>query len=104
MPPAGVGMNDALAAQRAGLEPLAFDPVAGVRADVDAPDLAPALPGDHPAWQRDVLSISARARSLIAALRPLAVKVLHFWDHRWGDITIGGRRFGVDPAGCYRLR
>jgi hypothetical protein len=97
-------MNDALAAQRAGLDPLVLDVVPGVRADVDAPDLAPALPGDHPAWQRDVVSISARVRALIAAMRPVIVKVLTFWDHRCGDITLGARTFGVDPSGCYRLR
>lgn len=97
-------MNDALAAQRAGVEPIAFDAIAGVRADIDAPDLQPSLPSDHPSWQRDVLSISTRARALIATLRPLAIKVLSFWDHRFGDITIGARTFGVDPSGCYRLR
>ncbi len=102
-------MSDALAAQRAGLDPLIADPlgldaVPGVRADIDAPDLIPALPGDHPAWQRDVLSISGRARAVIAALRPLVVKVLHFWDHRLGGITLGARTLGVDASGCYRLR
>ncbi len=97
-------MNDALAAQRAGLDPPFFDAVPGVRADVDAPDIAPSLPGDHPAWQRDVVSISARARGLIAAIRPFVVKVLSFWDHRLGDIALGARTFGVDPSGCYRLR
>jgi hypothetical protein len=97
-------MNDALAAQRAGLDPLFLDAIPGVRADVDAPDLAPSLPGDHPAWQRDVVSISARARALIAAIRPFIVKVFTFWDHRIGDITLGARTFGVDPSGCYRLR
>jgi hypothetical protein len=97
-------MNDALAAQRAGLDPLVLDAISGLRADLDAPDLAPALPGDHPAWQRDVVSISARVRALIAAMRPVIVKVLSFWDHRFGDITLGGRTFGVDPSGCYRLR
>jgi hypothetical protein len=97
-------MNDALAAQRAGLDPIPLDAVVGVRADIDAPDLAPALPNDHPSWQRDVLSVSTRARALIAALRPLAVRVLSFWDHRFGDIAIGSRSFGIDASGSYRLR
>lgn len=97
-------MNDPLAAQRAGLDPLVLDAIGGVRADLDAPDLAPALPGDHPAWQRDVLSISARVRAVIAAMRPVIVKVLTFWDHRFGAITLGARSFSVDPSGCYRLR
>jgi hypothetical protein len=97
-------VNDALAAQRAGLDPVILDPIPGVRADIDAPDLAPSLPNDHPSWQRDVVSISGRARALIAALRPLVVKVLGFWDHRLGDIAIGARTFGVDASGSYRLR
>ena len=97
-------MNDALAAQRTGLDPVGFDAIARVRADVDAPDLQPVLPSDHPSWQRDVLSISTRARAVIATLRPIVVKVLSFWDQRFGDITIGARSFGVDASGCYRLR
>jgi hypothetical protein len=68
-------LSDALAAQRAGLDPLIADPlgldaVPGVRADIDAPDLIPALPGDH----------------------------------RLGGITLGARTLGVDASGCYRLR
>jgi hypothetical protein len=97
-------MNEALAAQRAGPEPIVLDAVANIRADIDAPDLEPSLPGDHPAWQRDVLSISTRARALIAMLRPVVIKVLCFWDHRFGEIAIGARALGVDAAGCYRLR
>jgi hypothetical protein len=97
-------MNDALAAQRAGLDPVIFDAIPGVGVDVESREIAPSLPGDHPAWQRDVVSISARARALIAALRPFVVKVLTFWDHRFGDITLGARTFGVDASGCYRLR
>lgn len=97
-------MNDALAAQRAGLDPVVFDALSGVRADVDAADIGSTLPGDHPAWQRDVLSISARARAIIGAIRPLVVNVLTFWDHRLADITLGARTFGVDASGCYRLR
>jgi hypothetical protein len=97
-------VNEALTAQRTGVDPVVLDAVAHIRADIDAPDLEPSLPGDHPAWQRDVVSISARARAFIATLRPIVVKVLCFWDHRFGDIAIGTRAFGVDAAGCYRLR
>ncbi|HMC44305.1 MAG TPA: hypothetical protein VKJ77_03165 [Caballeronia sp.] len=97
-------MNDALSAQRAGLDPLAFSAVAAMRADMDAGDVALSLPGDHPAWQRDVFSISSRAKALIATIRPIVVKVLTFWDHHLRDITIGARTFGIDPSGCYRLR
>ncbi|MFN2459945.1 MAG: hypothetical protein ABR591_04595 [Candidatus Velthaea sp.] len=97
-------MNDALAAQRAGLDPFVFAAIAEVRGDVDAPDLLPALPSDHPAWQRDVVSISSRARALIARIQPAVVRVLTYWDHRLRDIALGSRRFGVDASGCYRLR
>jgi len=62
------------------------------------------LPRDHPAWQRDALSISARVHAIVAQLRPLAVRVLTFWDHAARSITIAGRRLEVDPSGCYRLR
>lgn len=71
--------------------------------DVD-PDLHAALPRDHPAWQRDVLSVSARARAVIAALRPVVVRALTFWDHVVRAVSVGARRIEVDPSGCYRLR
>ena len=96
-------MNDPLAA-RSGLEPVAFGAVPGIRTDFDTAERGPSPPNDHPAWQRDVLSISARARVIIAALRPFAVKVLTFWDHRLRDITLGASTLGIDPSGCYRLR
>ena len=85
---------------------LATAPLAVTAAHVpDAdPDLHATLPRDHPAWQRDVLSVSARARAVIAALRPMAVCVLTFWDHVVRSISVGGRRIEVDPSGCYRLR
>jgi hypothetical protein len=97
-------MNDALSAQRVGLDPLAFSAVAALRSDSDAGEIAPSLPTDHPAWQRDVLSISSRARAMMAALRPIAVRVLTFWDHNVREIMLGARNFGIDPSGCYRLR
>ncbi len=83
------------------LAPLAVTP-AHV-ADVDA-ELHATLPRDHPAWQRDVLSVSARARAVVAKLRPIVVRTLTFWDHVARGVGIGGRRVEVDPSGCYRLR
>jgi hypothetical protein len=71
--------------------------------DVD-PELHATLPRDHPAWQRDVLSVSARARAVIAALRPAVVRALAFWDHVARAVNVGSRRLEVDPSGCYRLR
>jgi hypothetical protein len=85
---------------------LAIAPLAVTAAhvsDVD-PELHATLPRDHPAWQRDILSVSARARAVVAALRPVVVRALSFWDHALRSISIGGRRVEVDPSGCYRLQ
>jgi hypothetical protein len=60
------------------------------------------LPYDHPRWVKDALAVSQRARELLAKLRPVALKVLCFWDHRIRSIVIGDRRVVVDPSGCYR--
>jgi hypothetical protein len=72
-------------------------------ADID-PELHATLPRDHPAWQRDVLSVSARARAVVAALRPVVVRALTFWDQVVRSVSIGSRRVEVDPSGCYRVR
>lgn len=64
----------------------------------------PDFPSDHPQWQRDVVSISARARAVIANVVPTAVRTLSYWDHRIREIAFGARTLSVDPAGCYRLR
>ncbi len=70
------------------------------------PDLTPdaRLPADHPPWQRDVFSISARARAVIATLVPVVVRTFSYWDHRLRELALGPRTLAVDPAGCYRLR
>ena len=100
-------MKDA-AAPGPALDPmtLAIEPLALAVAqvpDID-PDLHARLPRDHPAWQRDILSVSARARAVVAALRPVVVRALTFWDHVVRSVTIGSRRVEVDPSGCYRVR
>ena len=85
---------------------IATVPLAVVAAhvpDIDA-DLHATLPRDHPAWQRDILSVSARAGAVVAALRPVVVRALTFWDHVVRGISVGPRRLEVDPSGCYRLR
>jgi hypothetical protein len=83
------------------IPPLAPPERYGLDAELD---LGAALPADHPRWQRDVLSLSARARSAIARLAPLAIRVLTFWDHGLRALTLGRRTLSVDPAGSYRLR
>jgi hypothetical protein len=65
---------------------------------------ASSLPRDHPTWQRDVLAVSARVRSTLAGLRPLAIRVLSFWDHVTRAVSIGSRTIEIDPSGSYRLR
>jgi hypothetical protein len=61
------------------------------------------LPHGHPKWIRDGISISQRARSMLAKLRPVVLHVLHFWDHGMRSILIAGRRLRVDPSGSYRV-
>lgn len=77
-------------------------PLLGLVADVEL-ETAPNLPRDHPSWMRDALAVSARARALIASLRPVVIRVLTFWDHHVRSIVVGGRTLGVDPSGSYRL-
>jgi hypothetical protein len=60
------------------------------------------LPQGHPKWVKDGLSISQRARELIARLKPVVVRVLRFWDHGVRSIVVGGRRVSVDASGSYR--
>ena len=100
-------MKHAAAPGRA-LEPSALlaataAPAAAHLTGVDAEPLA-SLPRDHPAWQRDVLAVSSRVRSLLVGLEPVVVRVLGFWDHVVRGISIGPRHLEVDPSGCYRLR
>lgn len=71
--------------------------------DAEAAGL-PSLPADHPQWQRDVVSISTRARAVIAQAVPAVVRALTYWDHRVREIAFGTRALAIDPAGCYRLR
>jgi hypothetical protein len=74
--------------------PIAFDP-----------EIEPEsrLPSDHPAWARDVVSLSLRARELFARLKPVVVRVFAAWEHRVRSILVGGARLSVDLAGCYRI-
>jgi hypothetical protein len=60
------------------------------------------LPHDQPRWVKDAVAVSQRARELISKLRPAAVHVLCFWDHRIRSIVVGDRRVQIDASGCYR--
>jgi hypothetical protein len=61
------------------------------------------LPRDHPKWARDAVTVSQRAREIIARLRPVVVKILTFWDHRVRTAYIGASRVSIDPSGSYRI-
>jgi hypothetical protein len=89
---APTGMEAALAVPP-GL-PVALDP------DVEVGNY---LPADHPAWTKDALSLSQRARALLAQVKPVVLRVLTFWDHRLRSIVVGGRTLSVDASGSYRL-
>ncbi len=96
-------MRDAASASVVDPPALPATPIAAPLGEVEL-DAAPSLPGGHPAWQRDVLAVSARVRAIVAALRPVVVHVLTFWDHVVRSVSIGQRRVEVDPSGSYRLR
>lgn len=63
---------------------------------------APLLPHDHPPWVKDTLRVSQRAKEILARLRPIALRILTFWDHRIRTMSISGRRISIDPSGSYR--
>ena len=56
----------------------------------------PLLPQDHPPWVKDALTVSQRAKEIIARLRPIAIRVLTFWEHRVRkDLHIAGERINL---------
>jgi hypothetical protein len=77
--------------------------VAAIAFDPDDRYGSNALPSDHPHWMKDTLSISQRARALIAKLKPVVVRVITAWDHRVRSISITGRTLKVDASGSYRF-
>jgi hypothetical protein len=74
-----------------------------VAAAPEADDGSSLLPRDHPKWARDAVTLSQRAREIVARLRPVAVRILTFWDHRVRSAWIGGSRISIDPSGSYRV-
>ncbi len=85
----------------------AVDPSLAVAPIPDDPDdrwgSGHRLPGDHPAWMRDTVSLSARARALLAKVKPVAIRVIAAWEHRARTIVLGRSRLSVDASGSYRL-
>jgi hypothetical protein len=78
-------------------------PIVPVPADPDDRWGGHALPNDHPAWMKDTLSISQRARALLATIKPIAIRVVAFWEHRVRSVALAGGRLSVDASGSYRL-
>ncbi len=99
MNPSGIELEGPAALNAPALQ---AQPLVGLATDMEL-EAQPTLPRDHPSWMRDALSVSSRARALIARLRPIIIRVLTFWDHRRPCITVGGRNLGVDPSGSYRF-
>jgi hypothetical protein len=96
-PDTQIGVAQALVPNEAALEAraLAFDP--------DDRFSGPALPNDHPRWMRDTLSISQRARAMLARIKPVAIRVINYWEHRLKRVVIGSQALCVDQSGSYRL-
>lgn len=61
------------------------------------------LPPGHPAWPRDLLSLTRRARAALAALPRVIVQVLGGWDHPLREALIEGSLVVVEAAGTYRV-
>ncbi len=84
-----------------GLEPSETQAI--VAAIPDAEFDTSLLPRDHPQWVKDALSVSNRARELLARLKPVVLKILTFWDHRVRSALVGDSRVSIDPSGSYRI-
>jgi hypothetical protein len=96
-----VELEEPQSALAAGLEPGRSESIVPAVAEAELETAL--LPRDHPRWVRDAVAVSARARELIAKLRPVVIAVLSFWDHRIRSIVVGDRCVQVDPSGCYRV-
>jgi len=80
------------------------DPLAAIAPHVAEIELeTPPFSPDRPEWTRDALTLSRRAREYIERLRPIALKVLTFWDHVARSIAVDGARIAIDASGSYRL-
>lgn len=78
-------------------------PLGAIVFDNDDQFGGPALPNDHPAWLKDAVSLSQRARQLIAKLKPVVMHVVSVWEHRVRTIVVAGRKVSVDASGSYRM-
>lgn len=101
-PLAEVEPHSALAQQSVVAAEIAAAAALAATGDVPLEE-APRLPSDHPAWTKDALSLSQRARSFIATLAPIVVRTLGYWDHRVRSIALRAGTLTIDISGSYRL-
>lgn len=85
------------------IDPLSGSAAAALPLIPDDELETPPLPREHPKWVRDALAVSQRARRIASQLKPLAMRVLTFWEHRSHAIFVGGRKLSIDAAGSYRI-
>jgi len=68
-----------------------------------------ALPHDHPAWPRDAVSLSQRARAYLAKVVPPAIATVAQWSRRTRAVALllpaagFARTLRVDGNGFYRI-
>ncbi len=94
---------DGPAALTSGAQPGAAAAPTSIAFDTEDQFGGPALPSDHPAWLKDAVSLSQRARALVAKLKPVVLHVVAVWEHRVRSVIVGGRKVSVDSSGSYRL-
>ena len=93
----------ALDAQSAALasSTIAAAPLGSAVVD-DEEYVRPATLREQPAWVRDAVLLSTRARALLERVRVVLVAVLNYWDHEGRHISIGGTQLHIDASGSYR--
>jgi hypothetical protein len=60
------------------------------------------LPRDHPKWLRDRFTLSATTKAWLDRIRPVAIRVFGFWDHRTHRLALEGATIEIDTCGSYR--
>jgi hypothetical protein len=61
-----------------------------------------ALPRDHPKWARDRFTVSGATKALIDRVKPIAIRVFGFWDHRVHRLALDRVTIEIDAGGSYR--
>jgi hypothetical protein len=61
-----------------------------------------ALPHGHPKWLRDRFVVSSTTKALLGRLKPFAIRLFGFWDHRTHRLSIEDGTILIDDSGAYR--